>query len=56
MPAITIGKDKALKNEKKTIQEISNYLGEDWYVLVPARKVSTEGDLILVNKEYLILI
>ena len=56
MPAITIGKDKALKNEKKTIQDISNYLGEDWYVLVPARKVGSEGDLILVNKEYLIFI
>ena len=56
MPAILIGKDKALKNEKKTVQSIANYLGDDWYVLVPARKVSTEGDVILVNKDHLIFI
>ena len=56
MPAILIGKDKALKNEKKTVQSIANYLGDDWYVLVPARKVSTEGDVILVNKDRLIFI
>lgn len=56
MPAILIGKDKALKNEKKTVQSIANNLGDDWYVLVPARKVSTEGDVILVNKDHLIFI
>jgi len=56
MPAILIGKDKALKNEKKTVQSIANNLGDDWYVLVPARKVSTEGDVILVNKDRLIFI
>lgn len=56
MPAILIGKDQALKNEKKTVQSIANNLGDDWYVLVPARKVSTEGDVILVNKDHLIFI
>jgi hypothetical protein len=56
MPAILIGKDKALKNEKKTVQSIANNLGDDWYVLVPARKVSTEGDVVLVNKDHLIFI
>ena len=38
MPAITIGKEKALDNEKNTIQKIANVLDDNWTLVVPARK------------------
>ena len=56
MPAITIGKEKALDNEKSTIQKIANVLDDNWTLVVPARKVSLEGDLILISSDYLVLI
>ena len=56
MPAITIGKEKALDNEKNTIQKIANVLDDNWTLVVPARKVSLEGDLILISSDYLVLI
>lgn len=56
MAAVTIGIEKALDNEKPTITKISNFLSNDWTVVVPSRKVSLEGDLVLINQNYLIFV
>ena len=56
MAAVTIGLEKALDNEKPTITKISNFLSNDWTVVVPSRKVGLEGDLVLINQNYLIFV
>ena len=50
MPAITIGKEKALDNEKSTIQKIANVLDDNWTLVVPARKVSLEELKVTLNE------
>ena len=42
--------------EKKTIKKFASYLYDDWNVLVPPRKVGSEGDIAVLNKSYLALI
>lgn len=43
-----------IKNkEKKTIELISHYLDESWYVVVPPRFVGKEVDIVILNSHFL---
>ena len=43
-----------IKNkEKETIQSITNYLNEDWHVVVPPTFVGREVDIVILNNHFL---
>lgn len=56
MAAIMIGLEKALDNEKPTIQKLASLLSDEWSVVIPARRVGHEGDVVLVKNDQLAFI